>query len=83
MRDVPGQEAGSAAPNGSTFKPGGPGTQGQPRQAESRFLRAFVKYGHKEQDTEPWSCLPGVEPGCVVVIKIIHRRERKNCFRGK
>lgn len=69
MRGAPGQEADAAAPNRSTSKPGGPGIQGQPRQAEPGLLGTFVKYSRQEQDTEPWSCLPGVEPGHVVESK--------------
>lgn len=59
------------------------GIQGQTRRAESGFLRASVGHSHQEQDTEPWSCLPGAEPGCVVESSIIHWLQPKSVLQRR
>lgn len=59
------------------------GIQGQTRRAEPGFLRASVGHSHQEQDTEPWSCLPGAEPGRVVESSIVHWLQPKSVLQRR
>lgn len=82
MWSAPGQGADSAAPDRTGTNPEG-WDSGQTRRAEPGFLRASVGHSHQEQDTEPWSCLPGAEPGRVVESSIIHWLQPKSVLQRR